>query len=67
MNWDFFDIVDEGMQKGYKSKWAIHKAVHENIPLTIEDLKELGDFYGHKKLWAYHAALEFDIPIKKAP
>jgi hypothetical protein len=65
MNWDFFDIVQAGMEKGYKSKWAVYQAVHKKIPITIDDLKELGEFYNHKSLWAYHTAMEFKIPIKR--
>jgi hypothetical protein len=65
MNWDFFDIVQTGFERGYKAVWAVHQAKAKAIPLTIDDLKELGELYGHKRLWAYHTALEFKIPIKK--
>jgi hypothetical protein len=65
MNWDFYDIVLEGMSRGYKSKWAVYKAQENKIILTIDDIKELGEMYNHRKIWAYHTAIEFNIPIKR--
>jgi hypothetical protein len=65
MNWEFYDIVLEGLSRGYKSKWAVYKANEIDLVLTIDDLKELGEMYNHKTLWAYHTALEFNIPIKR--
>jgi hypothetical protein len=64
MNWAFFDIVQEGFDKGYKAKWAIYRAEEFGIPLTIDDLKELGEMHGFKTMWAYYMAKEFGIPIK---
>lgn len=65
MNWDFFDIVTEALDKGYKSKWAVYRAVEKGLPVTIDDIKELGEIYKHKTIWAYHTAIEFNIPIKR--
>lgn len=66
MNWEFFNIVEEGITRGYKAKWAIYRAIDFGIPLTLEDIKELGEAYGHKRLWAYYTAKEFGIPPFKA-
>jgi hypothetical protein len=66
MNWDFFDIVEEGVQKGYKSKWAVYKAINSGIEITMDDLIELAEIYRHKKLWAYYTAKEFNLaPFKE--
>lgn len=65
MNWDFFDIVEIGISKGYKAKWALYQAKALGIPLDIDDIRELRQYYGHKNMWTYYMAKEFEIPIKK--
>lgn len=62
MNWEFFDIVEIAMERGYKSVWAVYQAQARNIPITLDDLKELGEIYNHKPKWAIYTAQKFEIP-----
>lgn len=64
MNWDFFDIVQEGRNRGYKAKWALYQAQSLDIPICLADVKELGEMYGFKPMWAFYMAREFEIPYK---
>lgn len=66
MNWDFFDIVEVGMSKGYKSIWAVYEAEKQRVPITLDDIKELGEMYNHKPMWAVYTAQKFGIaPFNK--
>lgn len=62
MNWEFFDIVEIAMERGYKSVWAVHQAQARKIPIILDDLKELGEIYNHKPKWAIYTAQKFEIP-----
>lgn len=64
MNWDFFDIVQNGMNRGYKAKWTLYEAKKLGIPICLADVVELGEIYGFKPMWAFYMVREFQIPYK---
>jgi hypothetical protein len=61
MNWEFFDLMEEALNKGFKSKWVLYRAKEFGIKFTLEDIKELGEAYRHKPRWAYYMAIEFEV------
>ena len=61
MNWEVFDLVNIAIDQGYKSIWIVYQATRRNIPISLDDIKEIGEIYGHKPRWALYTAQQFEI------